>query len=324
MQITRRDCLAAIGAGLVQATNLHAQETKESRIIVPVGPGGPMDGLARAIADELGKSLNRPFVVDNRGGAAGQIAATAVARAVGDSKTLLLGSLGIMGVSPHLYPNLPYDVSRDFTPVGLCARSPCALVVNPAVVPVRSVQEFTAWARAQKAPIPYASYGSGSVAHIAAEMYRAAAGVQMVQIPYRDVPRIQTDLVKGDVPLIFDAPSSYVAFAKEDRLRILAVTSKKPSAALPGVPTMDQSGFRNFDFSNWFALYMPKGVPAEVVTRVRVALDAALDSKRMKEQFLPLGLELEGSGQDDFTAFHAREFARWGAFIKQNDIRITG
>ncbi|WP_161564029.1 Bug family tripartite tricarboxylate transporter substrate binding protein [Cupriavidus lacunae] len=321
MNITRRRLIAA--AGILASSHVFGQKSDDARIVVPVGPGGQMDDLGRMIAQGLASAQKRSFIVENRGGAAGQIAATATARSAGDPNTMFLASMGIMAVAPHLYPNLPYDVQRDFTPISLCALAPSALIVNPSVVPARTVQEFVQWARKQKDPIPYGSYGSGSVAHIAAEMFKNAASVQMTQVPYRDVPRIQADLVKGDIPLVFDAPSGYVGYEKDNRLRILAITSKARSPAFPALPTMDRSGFPGFDFSNWYALFMPRNVPTAAVAQMRISLRAILNSSRIREHFLPTGLEVPGIGAEDFPAFYGREFARWQAFIRQNDIRIT-
>ena len=321
MQFTRRHFIAATSAG-IGLPHAWAQE-KDLRIVVPVGPGGPMDMLARNIAEELGQTLKRTVLVDNRGGAAGQIAATAVARAAGDPGMLLLGSMGIMAVSPHLYPNLPYDVRQDFTPVSQIASVPHALVVNPSAVPATTMQEFMQWARAQKAPIPYASYGSGSVSHIAAEMFRNATSIPMVQVPYRDAPRVAGDLIKGDVPLIFDTPSAYADFAKEGRLRILAVTSKAPSAAFPELPTMDKSGFTGFDIANWYALYLPRNAPPATVQQLRTALKPIIEAKKLKDRFLPLGFEPTTGDQASFAAFHESEIRRWQDFTRKNDIKIS-
>lgn len=324
MILTRRHLLGAAAAGALPMQHAFAQEGKDLRIIVPTGAGGPLDAMARVIGEQLGPALKQNVVIDNRGGAAGQLAAGPVAKATGDPNMLLLGSLGVIAMSPHLYgSSLPYDVRRDFTPVILCARAPSALVVNPIVVPVKTLQEFTRWAKAQKDPIPYGSYGSGSVAHIAAVMFSTAASVPMVQVPYRDPPRITGDLVMGDLPLIFDSPVSYVGFAKEDKLRMLAITSKTRSPAFPNVPTMDESGFPGFDFSNWFGFFMPGKVPPAAVERVRLATKAIVESAKFRDQFLPMGFDPTGAATENFPAMVDNEIRRWGEFVRKNDIRLA-
>ena len=324
MSLSRRHLLSAAAAGLIPAHHSMAQEGKELRILVPTGAGGPVDGIARVIGEQLGPALKQNVIVDNRGGAAGQLAATPVAKASGDPNMMLLGSLGIIAMSPHLYgSSLPYDVRRDFTPVILCARTPLALIVNPNVVPVRTVQEFTQWAKKQKNPIPYGSYGSGSVSHIAAVMFSSAASVEMIQVPYRDQPRIFSDLVKGDLPLIFEPPTAYEGYAKEKKLRILAVTSKSRSPAFPDLPTMDESGFPGFDFTNWFGLFMPGKVAPAAVERVRLATKAVVESAKFRDHFLPMGFDPTGAGAEDFPALVEKEIQRWQAFVRKNNIRLA-
>lgn len=292
------------------------------RLVVPTGAGGALDVLTRSIADPLSSSLKQSVVIENRGGAAGQLAAGPVAKAVGDPNYVLMGSLGIMSMSPHLYGHtMPYDVRRDFTPVVHCARAPNALVINPNVVPARNMQEFVRWAKAQKDPIPYATYGPGSVAHVSTLMMANAAGLNMVQVPYRDPPRLLRDLVKGDLPLVFDQPSPYVGFAKEGKLLMLAVTTLNRSPAYPDLPTMNESGFPGYDFANWFGFFMPSKVPAAAVERLRAATKPIVDAAKFRERFLGMGIDTTSEG--DFPAMVESEFQRWGAFVRKNDIRIS-
>lgn len=322
LSLRRREFAALLAAACAPAAWAQAYPSRISRIVVPVGAGGVMDVFARAIAQDLGDALGQQVIVENKGGAAGQLAADAMAKAVGDPYTLFMGSMGIMGISPHLYPNLPYSVQRDFTPIALCARQPSALIVNPAKVPVKTVPEFLRWARAQTAPIPYGSYGSGSVSHIAALMFGQAASVPMTQIPYRAAPAITGDLVKGDLPLIFDAPGGYLGFLGDNRLRVIAATSQQRISFLPDVPTLDESGFRGFDIANWYALYAPRNLPAGVAERLRAELAKILRNPKLQEKFSQLWLDVVPDGAANFAEFQAREFTRWQTFIRTHNIKI--
>nr|WP_236589798.1 tripartite tricarboxylate transporter substrate binding protein [Ramlibacter aurantiacus] len=281
-----------------------------------------MDTLGRALATSLGETLGQPFVVENRPGAAGQIASEGIAKAVGDPHQLLMGSLGIMGISPFLYPNLPYDVKRDFTPVALCAAVPYALVINPRVVPVNTVAEFLQWARSQKTPTPYASVGSGSVSHVCTVALTNAAGISLTQVAYRQPSQIVTDMVKGDMPMIIDTPSPYLPFAADGRLRILAVTSPRRMSILPNVPTMAEAGVAGYDVVSWFGLYAPRDLPPASVDTLRTHVARALRSPKLREQFLPQGLEITPDGAADFAAFNERERTRWQAFIQRNEVKL--
>ncbi|HSV79340.1 MAG TPA: tripartite tricarboxylate transporter substrate binding protein [Ramlibacter sp.] len=320
----RREAAVGIAASLcAPLARSQGYPNKVSRIVVPVGPGGLVDILARAFAQELSAAMGQQFIVENKGGAAGQLAADAVAKSAGDPYTLFIGSLGIMGISPHLYPNLPYDVQRDFTPLALCARQPYGLVVNPARVPVRNVAEFVKWAKAQTEPIPFGTYGSGSVSQMAGLLFAQAASVPMTQVPYRAAPNILTDLVKGDLPLMFDAPGEYLGYVPDGRLRVIAVTTAQRLPILPDVPTLAESGFRGFDVANWFAMYGPRDLPAAVTDRLRAELGKVLRNPKVKDRFAPSGLETVADGAANFAKFHAGEFTRWQAFIRANNIKIS-
>ena len=320
----RRSALSAV-AGMLAAPLARAQAypARISRIVVPVGAGGLIDVVARAVAQEMSPGLGQQVMVENKGGAAGQLAADMVAKSAGDPYTLLMASLGIMGISPHLYPSLPYDVQRDFTPLALCMRQPYALVVNPAQVPVRNVAEFVRWARAQSAPIPFGTYGSGSVTQMAGLLFAQTVSASMTQVPYRAAPNILTDLVKGDLPLIFDAPGEYLGFVPDGRLRILAVTTQRRMAILPDVPTMAESGYPDFDLANWFGLYAPAGVPAPVADRLRGELGRVLREPKLRDRFAQLGLETVADGAQNFAEFHVRELGRWRAFVRAHNITIS-
>lgn len=296
--------------------------SKTSRVIVPLGAGGSMDPLGRAVAAGLAEGLGQPVYVDNRPGAAGQIGADAVAKTPGDPYNLFLGSMGIMSISPTLYPNLPYDVKRDFTPLGLCALVPYALIINPNVIPVRTMQEFLQWAKKQTAPIAYGTVGSGSLAHVGGVMLSTAAGLKMQQVPYRSVTQMTTDMIKGDLPLTFNSPTGYTDFAKEGKLRILGVTSPKRIAFLPDVPTLAEGGLPGFDLVNWYGLYAPRDVDPKIVDILQGHLAKILRSDKLREQVAVLGLEIPTENPRDFAAFCDRDRARWNDFLTKNHITL--
>lgn len=323
-RLTRRRFAAAACASAF-LPSLHAAQdypSKASRIVVPLGAGGSMDPMARALASGLADSLGQAVYVENKTGAAGQIAADAVAKTPGDPYNLFLGSMGIMSISPALYPSLPYDVKRDFTPIALCALLPYALVVNPSVVPVRTVAEFVQWAKAQKAPVAYGTVGSGSLSHIGSVMLGNAASLNLTQVPYRTPAQISTDMVKGDLPMIIDAPAAYMGFATEGRLRILAVTSRQRMAILPDVPTMSEAGIPGFELVNWFGLFAPRELPAGAAERLRASMAQILQSKKLREQFAPMGLEIAADGAADFAGFSERDRTRWQTFLQRNNIKL--
>jgi tripartite-type tricarboxylate transporter receptor subunit TctC len=326
----RRDFTVALAAGpataalaaapaLVRAADYPAKAT---RIVVPLSAGGPMDAMGRSLGTALSEALGQAFYVENRPGAAGQLAGDAVAKAAGDPYTLFIGSMGIMSLSPLLYPTLPYDVARDFTPIALCGHTPYALVVSPPVVAARTVGDFLQWARGRKAPLPYGTVGSGSVAHIAGVMLASAASLELTQVPYRGPTQMTTDLVKGDLPMVMDAPSPYVPFASDGRLRLLAVTTRQRSTLAPELPTMEEAGVPGFDLSNWFGLFAPRDLPPAAVARLRGTLATLLASRRIREQFVPLGVEPPGDAGKDFPGFVQRDRERWRAFIKRHDIKL--
>jgi tripartite-type tricarboxylate transporter receptor subunit TctC len=325
MPLNRRTTLLAACAAAFATSARSAPDypAKASRIVVPLGAGASsIDQMARAIAAGLTVSLGHPFVIDNKAGAAGQIAADAVAKSPGDPYTLFMGSMGIMSISPSLYPSLPYDVGRDFTPIALCGFVPYALIINPAIVPVRTVAEFLAWAKAQKTPIAYGTAGSGSVSHIGAVMISKAAALSMIQVPYRANAPIITDLVKGDLQMVVDGPAPYMGLAAEGKLRILAVTSRQRLTALPDVPTMAEAGLPDIELANWFGIFGPRDLPVGVVERLRTDLAQVLQSKKLREQFAPSGLEIASEGGSDFAGFAGRDRARWQSFIRRNDIKL--
>src|SRR5216117_990374 len=233
---------------------------KAIHLIVPFPPGGGNDTVARAIGQQLGPDLGQPVVIDNRPGAGGSVGAELAARAPADGYTLFLAGVGSHAVNPNFHRNLPYDPVRDFAPISLIASAPSVLVVNPAV-PARTIAEFTAYARANPGKLNYASNGNGSAAQLAAAMYETMARVKMVHVPYKGIAPALTDLLGGEVQLMFGTVVALVPHIQSGRLRALAVTGKKRSALIPDVPTLRESGLPEYEAGSWYGIEAPAGTP---------------------------------------------------------------
>ena len=231
---------------------------------MPFPAGGTTDVLARAVAQKLTESLGQPTVVDNRPGAGGNIGAELVAKSPPDGYTLLMGTVGTHAINPSLYPQMPYDHVKDFVPVILVAGVPNVLVINPSL-PVNSVQELIAYAKANPGKLNFASSGNGTSIHLSGELFKTMAGVQMTHVPYKGSAPALQDLVGGQVQLMFDNLPSSLALIKAGKLKALAVTSLTRAAALPDVPTVAESGLPGFEASSWFGLLAPAGTPQPIV-----------------------------------------------------------
>src|SRR4051812_1347578 len=275
MQGIRR-ASALVGLLLLCAAAL-AQDypAKPLRFIVPFPPGGGNDTVARAIAQQIGPDLGQPVVIDNRPGAGGAVGADLAAKAPADGYTLFLAGVGSYVVNPNLQARLPYDPVKDFAPITLVATAPSVLVVNPAV-PAHSAAEFTAYARAHPGKLNYASNGNGSAAQLAAAMYESMAGVKMVHVPYKGIAPAMTDLLSGEVQLMFGTVVALVPHIQAGKLRALAVTSRSRSALLPDVPSLAESGLPDYEAGSWYGVMAPAGTPREIVERLHGAIVKAL------------------------------------------------
>ena len=286
------------------------------RVMVGFAPGGPNDIIARAYSAQLAEGLGQPFVVENRTGAAGNLAAEAVARAAPDGHTLMLGSTGTNAVNPSLYAGLPFDPVRDLAPVSVVATSPSALAVHPKVA-AHSVRELIALAKAQPGKLTYASAGSGSSQHLSAELFKQAAGVDIVHVPYKGAAPGITDLLAGQVDLSFAPVANVVPHAKSGKLRLLAVTSASRSEFAPGVPTVAESGVPGFDVTTWYAVFATAGTPASIVERLNAELGKVSRSPKLREQLAGLGIDAAASASPaEARAYRDAEVERWGKLVR--------
>src|SRR2546421_6278060 len=314
--------LMLVGSLLVGAAAL-AQDypAKPLRFIVPFPPGGGNDTVARAIAQQMSPALGQPVVVDNRPGAGGSVGAEAAAKAPPDGYTLFLAGVGSHAVNPNLHARLPYDAVKDFAPITLVASAPSVLVVNPAV-PARSIAEFTAYARANPGKLNYASNGNGSAAQLAAAMYESMANVRMVHVPYKGIAPALTDLLSGEVQLMFGTVVALVPHIQAGKLRALAVTSRKRSALLPNVPTLAESGLPEYEAGSWYGILAPAGTPREIVGRLHAAIVKALKQPEVAKRLATEGAEVIGSTPAQFGAHIKAELARVGNVVRAAGIRI--
>jgi tripartite-type tricarboxylate transporter receptor subunit TctC len=316
----------AVGAlALAVACGAHAQAPYPNhpvRIVVPFPAGGTTDILARATAQKLTEGLGQPFVVENRPGAAGNIGAELVAKSPPDGYTMLMGTVGTHAINPSLYDKMPYDHVKDFVPVVLVAGVPNVLVVHPSV-PVKSVQELIAYAKANPGKLNFASSGAGTSIHLSGELFKTMTGVSMQHVPYKGSSPALADLTGGQVQLMFDNLPSALPLIKAGKLRALAVTSLTRSTVLPDLPTVSESGLAGFDSSSWFGLLAPAGTPKDVVARVNGEVAKWLATPDAKEKLAAQGaIVASGLAPEDFTRHIASETAKWQKVVTYSGAKV--
>jgi tripartite-type tricarboxylate transporter receptor subunit TctC len=304
---------AAFAAGAAPA---QSYPDKPVRIVVPYAAGGSTDSTARLLAKGLQEALGQTFIVDNRPGAGGIIGQEAVAKAAPDGYTLLLSAAGPLTVTPHSYAKLPYDPIKSFEPIKLVASSPLVLLVNPDRVKATSVQELIEEAKAHKGELTYGSFGNGSAAHLAGEMFKAAAGVDIVHVPYKGSAPALTDLLGGQIDMMFDVLVTGLPHIKAGKLRALAVTGAKRSKLLPDVPTMQEAGVKDYSAATWFGLLAPAGAGPEIVDLLSKASDKVIADKQFRQALASQGAEVEGGTPQEFGSFLRAELEKWGKAAK--------
>lgn len=307
---------ACVAACLFVAGNAAAQAwpVKPIHLIVPFPPGGVTDLVGRVIAQRLSEGLGQQVIVENRGGGAGTIGAQLAARSPADGYTLFMGT-ATHAINATLMPNAGYDLTRDFEPISLVASVPLLLAVHPSV-PAKDVQALVALAKAQPGKFNFASGSSGSASHLAGEMLKSAAGVEMTHVPYKGGGPALQDLIAGHVTIMFENMPSILPHVQGGKLRGLAVTGAKRSGAAPDLPTMIESGFPNFEAGSWYGLYAPAGTPKEIVARLHSEMVKALQRPEMQKQLSSQGADPVGNSPQEFAAFIKAEIAKWAAVIK--------
>jgi tripartite-type tricarboxylate transporter receptor subunit TctC len=294
--------------------------SKPIRLVVPFPPGGTTDILARAVAKRLTETWGQQVIVDNRPGAGGNIGADLVAKAAPDGYTLLMGTVGTQAINPGLYARMPYDAQRDFAPVILVGGVPNVLEVNP-LVPVHTVRELIAYARANPGKLNFASSGNGTSIHLSGELFKAMTGVAMTHVPYKGSAPALADLVGGQVQLMFDNLPSSLGLIKGGRLRAIAVTSAARAAALPDVPTIAEAGVPGYEAASWFGVLAPAKTPVPIVDRLNATIGAWLATPGAKAQLQAEGAVAAGGTPAEFARFIARETAKWARVVKMSGAR---
>jgi tripartite-type tricarboxylate transporter receptor subunit TctC len=320
---TTNCCLALVmlAAPCVQPLLARDYPEKTIRLIVPYTPGGTADILARTIGQKMAESLGKQVIIDNRPGAGGNIGADLAAKAAADGYTILMGTVATHAINPNLYPKMPYDAAKDFAPIVLVATVPNLLVVNPSLS-ARNVKELIALAKAKPGELAFASAGNGTSQHLSGELFMKMTGTDMTHIPYKGSAPAVTDLVGGQVQLMFDNIPSSLPQVRAGKLRALAVTGPRRSPVLPDLPTLSEAGLPGFSITSWFALFAPAGTPAKILLRLNKEAGNAIASKELRQQWMAQGIEPAGGTPEQLAAFRRSEAPKWKKIIRDSGARI--
>ena len=316
----RRIVVAAALVALPAAAHAQTYPDRPIRLIAPFPAGGLADVLARAVGDQMQKSLGQTIVIENRAGAGGNTGAAAVAQAAPDGYTLLMSSAGILTANPYLYAKMPFDVETAFIPVSNVAQMNMLLVVHPKVK-AENLKEFVALARREPGKLNFGSPGIGTTGHLGLAMFMHAAKVRITHVPYKGAAPAVTDLIAGQIDGVVDNPPTVIAHIQAGKLRPLAFAAKERLALLPDVPTTAEAGVADFEATSWFGIAAPAGTPAPIIARLHKAIADAVRSPAMAERFAKSGASLVGDTPEQFAAQIRRERVQWGEIIKAAGIK---
>jgi tripartite-type tricarboxylate transporter receptor subunit TctC len=321
-KMNKGGCLTIFLVSIFAAGTAAAQPfpSKGLRIIVGFPPGGATDIAARAIAQKLNESLGQQVIVDNRPGAASNIGAELAARSAPDGYTLFMGSVSL-SINPSLYAKLAYDAQRDFAAVAHVVTTPFMLVVHPSM-PVKTVKEFVAFAKARPGQVNYVTSGAGSGAHLFMELFSSLSGVQMTSVHYKGQAPATVDVLSGQVPAQFDNILTIYPLSKAGKLRALGVSTAQRSPLAPEVPTVAEAGVPGYDANAWFGLFVPAATPKDVITRLNTEINKALQTPDMRERLRLLGATPGSGSPDQFAAFFRDELAKWSKVVKSAGVRV--
>lgn len=321
MQIPRRAVLAFAAASLASAA-VHSQSwpAKPVRLVVPFPPGGGTDLIAREVANKLSAS-GYTFVVENKPGSGGNLGVDAAAKSQPDGYTFVLGQTSNLSINPTLYPKLPYDPAKDLTPVALVATSPLVIVTG-ADSPYKTLADVVKAAKEKPGFINYATSGNGTVAHLAAESFQKAAGIKMTHVPYKGAAQGATDVISGQVQLYVSSIPTLLGHIKSGKMRPLAVTSLKRSDDLNQVPTIAESGYKDFDALTWFGILGPARLPKDVVAKFNADINRALKDVELQKKMGDQGADVAGGTPEQFGKLIRDEAVRWGRIVKESGARI--
>lgn len=311
------------GALLIAAGSAWAQAypTKPVTLVVPAPAGGPTDIIGRLAGQILTPQLGQNVVVDNRSGAGNTLGTDYVAKARPDGYTLTIGSPSSHSIAPSIYRNLPYDPVRDFTPVALLATSPTVLVIHPSI-PARNLKEFIALARAKPGDLNFGSGGNGTTSHLTGEYFKTAAGVKITHVPYKGSAGATTDLLAGQIQMMFHGLHLSLPYMRTGKLRGLGLTSPKRSPLMPELPTISEAGLRGFEVNTWYGVLGPAGLPRDVVSRLNAALLKGVEQPAMRARLVEQGLDIIGSTPEQFARVIAEEKEKWAKVVQQSGARV--
>lgn len=316
-----------VGATLIALLALAPQSALTQYPVKPIKlmngfpPGGPTEIVSRLVAQKLAEGVGQPVIVENRAGAAGTIAAEAAAKSPADGYTLLLATTGMLASAPSLYPSLGYDPAKSFEPISLLTSAPFVVMVN-ATLPANSLRELIDLAKSKPGELNFGSGGTGNPLHIAGEMFKIAAGVDLVHVPYKGVGPVIPDLLAGRIQLVFDVMAPYYSHLQSGKIRALAVAGKKRVPQLPQVPTTAESGLPGYEVSVWFCLVAPRGTPSEIVKRLNAEVQRALATREAQETFTKLGLEPSGSSPEVLSSLIREDGAKWSRAVKMSGAKL--
>jgi len=305
---------------LAPLAGAQSYPVKPVRVILSVPAGATPDVTARLVTPGLANVLGQPLVVDNRGGAGGLIGAEIVAKSAPDGYTLFISSPGALTILPHLR-KVPYDTLKDFTPISLISIGPFVLVLHPSV-PAKSVKELIALAKAQPGKLNYASAGSGVANHLAMELFKQMAGVDITHVPYKGAPQAVTDVVAGHMNMMFNSIAPIVGHIRAERVRVLGVASAKRSPQLPEVPTISEAGVPGFEAENWFGMFAPAKTPQRIIARLNEAVVKVVRSPDIQSQFAALGADAVGNSPEEFAAFVRRDMERYARVVRISGAKV--
>ncbi len=323
MWLDRRVALFSLAALLLPGVPALAADypSRPVTLVVAFTPGGPSDVLARIVGKKMEELLGQPFIIENKPGAGGNIAADFVAHAPADGYTLLMGNNSILATNEALYKTLTYSPQKDFLPITLVGTQANILVVNPKV-PAHSLEELIALCKAQPGKINFASSGYGAAAHLAGELFKTEAKVDIVHVPYKGAAPALQDVIGGHDQMMFATAASVLGHIKNGKVRALAVTTLKRTAMLPDLPTMDEAGLKGFDASTWHGLVAPAGTPAEIIAKLHDAAVKALHDKGVQESLARLGVDIVADRPAEFKAYIAAEIPKWAAIVKASGAHV--
>jgi tripartite-type tricarboxylate transporter receptor subunit TctC len=314
--------LAALFLAHIPSTAFaQAYPNRPVKMVVPFPAGGPTDIVARPLAQKLSEALGQQVVIENKGGAGGNIGADTVAKSAPDGYTLLMGTVGTHAINASLYKKLPYDPVKDFAPISQIASAPLLLVAHPSL-PANSVRELIQLAKAKPGYLSFGSAGSGSPGHLSGELFKEMAKIELAHVPYKGSAPAVTDLLGGQIPLMFDPIQSVLPHVKAGKIKALGVTSLTRSAVAPEVPTIDEAGVPGYVALAWWGVLAPAGTPKAILVRLNSEIVKILQTAEMKERLSGLGAEPAGSTPEQFTAHIKSEMAKWGRIVEQSGAAV--